>query len=107
MSRDDAPGNGGSEIRRSSVLGYLTIRTIIGRKRIFPLPASSDRVIRRDRADHGMLARLMLAWRRNRQMQLELHLKLTTPSYRWKRGDTPFSTPAADDRYRHHPYVRD
>jgi hypothetical protein len=84
------------------MLGYLNIMTIMGRKRILSLPAS-----RCDRADHGMLARLMLAWRRNRQKQLELHLMLTTPSHRWKRRDTLFSNSLADDRYRHHPHVRD
>jgi hypothetical protein len=72
------------------MLGYLNIMTIMGRKRILHLPAPADTVTRCDRADHGMLARLMLAWRRNRQKQLELHLMLTTPSHRWKRRDTLF-----------------
>jgi hypothetical protein len=90
-----------------NLLGCLTIVAIIGKKRIFLLSASSNMIAERDSTDHGMLKRLMLAWRRSVQKRLELHLKLTIPAYRPIHHDAPFLDLSADDRYRHHPYIRD
>jgi hypothetical protein len=90
-----------------NLLGCLTIVAIIGKKRIFLLSASSNMIAKRDSMDHGMLKRLMLAWRRSAQKRLELHLKLTIPAYRPIHNDAPFLDLSADDRYRHHPYIRD
>ena len=90
-----------------NLLGCLTIVAIIGKKRIFPLSASSDVIATRDPAPLGIPGRLMQAWRRSKQKRLELHLRLTIPANRLKHYDTLFSTPPAGDRYRHHPYVRD
>jgi hypothetical protein len=90
-----------------NLLGCLTIVAIIGKKRIFLLSASSNMIAKRDSMDHGMLKRLMLAWRRSAQKRLELHLKLTIPAYRPIHHDAPFLDLSADDRYRHHPYIRD
>jgi hypothetical protein len=90
-----------------NLLGCLTIVAIIGKKRIFSLSASSNMIAERDSMDHGMLKRLMLAWRRSAQKRLELHLKLTIPAYRPIHHDAPFLDLSADDRYRHHPYIRD
>jgi len=90
-----------------NLLGCLTIVAIIGKKRIFLLSASSNMIAERDSMDHGMLKRLMLAWRRSAQKRLELHLKLTIPAYRSIHHDAPFLDLSADDRYRHHPYIRD
>jgi hypothetical protein len=90
-----------------NLLGCLTIVAIIGKKRIFLLSASSNMIAERDSMDHGMLKRLMLAWRRSAQKRLELHLKLTIPAYRPIHHDAPFLDLSADDRYRHHPYIRD
>jgi len=90
-----------------NLLGCLTIVAIIGKKRIFSLSASSNMIAERDSIDHGMLKRLMLAWRRSAQKRLELHLKLTIPAYRPIHHDAPFLDLSADDRYRHHPYIRD
>jgi hypothetical protein len=44
-----------------NLLGGLTIVAIIGKKRIFSLPASSSMIASRDSVDHGMPGRLMLA----------------------------------------------
>jgi hypothetical protein len=90
-----------------NLLGCLTIVAIIGKKRIFLLSASSNMIAERDSMDHGMLKRLMLAWRRSAQKRLELYLKLTIPAYRPIHHDAPFLDLSADDRYRHHPYIRD
>jgi hypothetical protein len=90
-----------------NLLGCLTIVAIIGKKRIFSLSASSNMIAERDSMDHGMLKRLMLAWRRSAQKRLELYLKLTIPAYRPIHHDAPFLDLSADDRYRHHPYIRD
>jgi hypothetical protein len=90
-----------------NLLGCLTIVAIIGKKRIFPISASSDMIAKREPADRGMLGRLMLAWQRSKQRRLELHLRLTIPANRLKHYDSLFSVPPAGDRYRHHPYVRD
>jgi hypothetical protein len=59
-----------------------------------------------DCADHGILKRLLLAWRRSAQKRLELHLRLTLPTSGRRRGG-PFLEFSADDRFRHHPYIRD
>jgi hypothetical protein len=90
-----------------NLLGCLTIVAIIGKKRIFSLSASSNMIAERDSMDHGMLKRLMLARRRSAQKRLELYLKLTIPAYRLIHHDAPFLDLSADDRYRHHPYIRD
>ncbi len=90
-----------------NLLGCLTIVAIIGKKRIFSLSASSNMIAERDSMDHGMLKCLMLAWRRSAQKRLELYLKLTIPAYRPIHHDAPFLDLSADDRYRHHPYIRD
>jgi hypothetical protein len=90
-----------------NLLGCLTIVAIIGKKRIFSLSASSNMIAERDSMDHGMLKRLMLARRRSAQKRLELYLKLTIPAYRPIHHDAPFLDLSADDRYRHHPYIRD
>jgi hypothetical protein len=55
----------------------------------------------------AMLKRLMLAWQRSKQNRLELHLRLTIPAGRLKHYDALFPALSADDRYRHHPYIRD
>jgi hypothetical protein len=90
-----------------NLVGCLTIVAIIGKKRISSVPASSNMIGERDSADHGMLKRWMLAWQRSRQKRLELRLRLTIPADRLKHHGTSFPAPPADDRYRHHPYIRD
>jgi len=67
-----------------NLLGCLTIVGIIGKKRIFPLPARSSMIARPDPANPGMLGRLMLAWQRSKQKRLDLHLRLTIPAARLK-----------------------
>jgi hypothetical protein len=88
-----------------NLLGCLVIVALIGKKRISS--ASSRRIAGHDAVDHGIFKRLMLAWRRSAQKRLELHLRLTIPAHRRKSCHTSFPDLSADDRYRHHPYIRD
>jgi hypothetical protein len=77
------------------------------KKRIFPLAAHSDGIARPDPVNPGIFKRLMLAWQRSKQNRLELHLRLTIPVGRLKYYGAPFPALHVDDRYRHHPYIRD
>jgi hypothetical protein len=54
-----------------------------------------------------ILKRLMLAWQRSKQKRLELHLSLTLPAGRLRHYGALFPALPVDDRYRHHPYIRD
>jgi len=90
-----------------NLLGCLTIVAIIGKKRIFSLPARADMIAEPDPVNSGIFKRLMLAWQRSKQNRLELHLRMTIPADRLKHYGEPFSALPVDDRYRHHPYIRD
>jgi hypothetical protein len=88
-----------------NLLGCLIIVAIITRKRFFSLPAVT--IAGRNSDDHRMPERLMRAWQRSKQRRLELHLRLTVPGSRLKRYETLFPVFPANDRYRHHPCIRD
>jgi hypothetical protein len=66
--------------------------------------AETDRVPRK-----GVFERLMLAWQSRAQSQLDLHLKLMLPGkrVRYPPDDTQFWRPPRDDKYRHHPNIRE
>jgi hypothetical protein len=89
-----------------NLLGCLVIVGIIGKKRFFSLPTSSNTIAAQS-VDHGLPRRLMLAWQRTKQRRLERHLQLTITANRLKRYNALFPIASAGDRYRHHPYMRD
>ena len=66
--------------------------------------AETDRV-----PSKGMFERLMLAWRSRAERQLDLHLKLMLPSKRVRcpQDHNQFWSPPRDDKYRHHPNIRE
>jgi hypothetical protein len=85
-----------------NLLGCLVIVAIIARKRFFSVTTAG-----RGSVDDRMPGRLMQAWRRSKQKHLELHLRLTVPGGRLKRHEALFPMFPANDRYRHHPCIRD
>jgi hypothetical protein len=88
-----------------NLLGCLIIVAIIARKRFFSFPTIT--IAGRNAVGRRMLGRVMQAWRQSKQKRLELHLRLTVPGSRLKRYETLFPVFPANDRYRHHPCIRD
>lgn len=85
-------------------LGCLTIVVMIAKKRIgSPAGALGANVY--DSLIATLLRRLMSAWRRSAEKHLQMHLMLTLPSNRVRFGEGYLS--AIDDKYRHHPYIRE
>ena len=78
-----------------NLIGCAAIVVLIARKRIAP--------------GSGLFERLMQSWRRRAQKRLDLHLQLTLPSKprRYRAEDSPFGSPSRDDKYRHHPNIRE
>lgn len=87
-----------------NLLGCLTIVVMIAKRR---LDSSSGTVDGSNRTSSGPtpLQRLRLAYRRHAEERLRLHLRLTLPAHKFKRYQSYGS--AIDDKYRHHPYVRE
>lgn len=90
-----------------NLTGCLLIAAIIGKKRYLSRPTSREGIAGQDFSVRRVFRRLMLAWRRRAQKRLELHLKLTVPTRRLAKHDSTFLNLSGDDKYRHHPYVRD
>jgi hypothetical protein len=90
-----------------TISDYSVTAFALRKKRIFPLAARSNGIARPDPVNPGIFKRLMLAWQRSKQNRLELHLRLTIPAGRLKHHAALFPALLADDRYRHHPYIRD
>jgi len=81
-----------------NLIGCTVIVALIARKRILRARAG--------RLPGKLFKRLMLSWRRRAQRRLDLHLMLTLPSKRTRyREDDCW--PPRNDKFRHHPDIRE